>query len=208
MIRLAPDTPTVRNLARRLGVRPSTLMSRFARADLPSPKSYLAAITAAACGPALRGLRPLDRRRGLPTRVFVAPVLRAARPVTPRHHVNRVPASLPISRGGGTICNAPHCTLRRHLGAVSSAAAHREPLMSCVYDPGDESATVCCTMAYDLRRYQPSNATVQVVPPSADCCQNCLTRPSGCGVQAARCFSGLPPGPIPSPSSTMLLPLR
>ena len=44
MIRLAPDTPTVRNLSRRLGVRPSTLMSRFARADLPSPKSYLAAI--------------------------------------------------------------------------------------------------------------------------------------------------------------------
>ena len=44
MIRFAPDTPTVRNLARRLGVRPSTLMSRFARADLPSPKSYLAAI--------------------------------------------------------------------------------------------------------------------------------------------------------------------
>ncbi len=44
MIRLAPDTPTVRQLSRRLGVRPSTLMSRFARAELPSPKSYLAAI--------------------------------------------------------------------------------------------------------------------------------------------------------------------
>lgn len=44
LIRLAPDTPTVRNLARRLGVRPSTLMSRFARAEAPSPKSYLAAI--------------------------------------------------------------------------------------------------------------------------------------------------------------------
>lgn len=44
MIRLAPDTPTVRNLSKRLGVRPSTLMSRFARAELPSPKSYLAAV--------------------------------------------------------------------------------------------------------------------------------------------------------------------
>lgn len=44
VIRLAPDTPTVRILSTRLGVRPSTLMSRFARADLPSPKSYLAAI--------------------------------------------------------------------------------------------------------------------------------------------------------------------
>jgi AraC-like DNA-binding protein len=44
MIRLAPDTPTVTDLARRLYVRPSTLMSRFARAGLPSPKNYLAAV--------------------------------------------------------------------------------------------------------------------------------------------------------------------
>ena len=33
---------TVRQLARRLGVLPSTLMSRFFRAELPAPKSYLA----------------------------------------------------------------------------------------------------------------------------------------------------------------------
>jgi AraC-like DNA-binding protein len=44
LIRLAPDTPTVTSLAQRLYVRPSTLMSRFARAGLPSPKNYLAAI--------------------------------------------------------------------------------------------------------------------------------------------------------------------
>ena len=33
---------TVRQLSRRLGVLPSTLMSRFFRANLPAPKSYLA----------------------------------------------------------------------------------------------------------------------------------------------------------------------
>lgn len=44
LIRLAPDTPTVAVLSQRLYVRPSTLMSRFARAGLPSPKNYLAAI--------------------------------------------------------------------------------------------------------------------------------------------------------------------
>ncbi|MEP6833488.1 MAG: helix-turn-helix domain-containing protein [Gemmatimonas sp.] len=33
---------TVRQLARRLGVLPSTLMSRFFRAEIPAPKSYLA----------------------------------------------------------------------------------------------------------------------------------------------------------------------
>ena len=44
LIRLAPDTPTVTTLAQRLYVRPSTLMSRFSRAGLPSPKNYLAAI--------------------------------------------------------------------------------------------------------------------------------------------------------------------
>jgi AraC-like DNA-binding protein len=44
MIRLAPETVTVRKLATKLHVRPSTLMSRFGRAGLPSPKNYLAAI--------------------------------------------------------------------------------------------------------------------------------------------------------------------
>ena len=44
MIRLAPETVTVRRMAVRLHVRPSTLMSRFQRAGLPSPKSYLAMI--------------------------------------------------------------------------------------------------------------------------------------------------------------------
>jgi AraC-like DNA-binding protein len=42
--RLAPVLTTVQDLARHLGVRPSTLMSRFYRARLPSPKSYLAAM--------------------------------------------------------------------------------------------------------------------------------------------------------------------
>jgi AraC-like DNA-binding protein len=44
LVRLAPATPTVRLLARQLAVRPSTLMSRFGRAGLPSPKNYLAAV--------------------------------------------------------------------------------------------------------------------------------------------------------------------
>jgi len=44
MIQIAPETVTVRQLAARLQVRASTLMSRFQRAGLPSPKSYLAAV--------------------------------------------------------------------------------------------------------------------------------------------------------------------
>lgn len=44
LIRLAPDLLTVRDLARRLTVCPSTLLSRFARAALPSPKTYLATV--------------------------------------------------------------------------------------------------------------------------------------------------------------------
>ena len=44
LVRLAPETPTVRLLTERLAVRPSTLMSRFGRAGLPSPKNYLAAV--------------------------------------------------------------------------------------------------------------------------------------------------------------------
>lgn len=44
LIRIAPVTPTARELAARLQVRPSTLMSRFVRAGLPSPKNYLTAV--------------------------------------------------------------------------------------------------------------------------------------------------------------------
>jgi AraC-like DNA-binding protein len=44
LIRLAPAVPTVRGLCRQLGVRPSTFMSRFFRAGLPSPKRYLAVV--------------------------------------------------------------------------------------------------------------------------------------------------------------------
>lgn len=44
LIRLAPETTTVRALCRRFHLRPSTLMSRFARAGLPSPKTYLASV--------------------------------------------------------------------------------------------------------------------------------------------------------------------
>ena len=42
LARLAPVLTTVRRLARHLQMRPSTLMSRFYRGGLPSPKSYLA----------------------------------------------------------------------------------------------------------------------------------------------------------------------
>jgi AraC-like DNA-binding protein len=44
MVRMAPAAPAVRELARRLQTKPSTLMSRFSRAGLPTPKTYLAAI--------------------------------------------------------------------------------------------------------------------------------------------------------------------
>lgn len=44
LVRLAPDTSTARQLAAALGIRSTTLVSRFCRAGLPSPKSYLAAM--------------------------------------------------------------------------------------------------------------------------------------------------------------------
>lgn len=44
LVRFSPEVVTARDLADRLRVRDTTLMSRFARAGLPSPKSYLAAM--------------------------------------------------------------------------------------------------------------------------------------------------------------------
>jgi AraC-like DNA-binding protein len=44
MVRLAPSTAVARRLAQQTRLRPSTLTSRFARAGLPSPKTYIAAL--------------------------------------------------------------------------------------------------------------------------------------------------------------------
>lgn len=44
LVGTAPDTTTVRAIALRLGVTPSTLVSRFVRAGLPSPKDHLVAV--------------------------------------------------------------------------------------------------------------------------------------------------------------------
>ena len=44
MIRLAPSTPVARHVAVQARMRPSTMVSRFARAGLPSPKTYMAAL--------------------------------------------------------------------------------------------------------------------------------------------------------------------
>lgn len=44
LVIVAPLTTTVRMLCRRLRVQPTTLMSRFDRAGMPSPKRYLSAV--------------------------------------------------------------------------------------------------------------------------------------------------------------------
>ena len=44
LVRLAPETNTVRQFCRDLGLHPSTFVPRFHRIDLPSPKRYLAAM--------------------------------------------------------------------------------------------------------------------------------------------------------------------
>lgn len=44
LVHAAPETATVRRLARRLHITPSTLVSRFARHALPSPKDHLVAV--------------------------------------------------------------------------------------------------------------------------------------------------------------------
>lgn len=44
LVRLGFEVPAVRTIAVRLQLKPSTLMSRFVRAGLPSPKTYLAAV--------------------------------------------------------------------------------------------------------------------------------------------------------------------
>ncbi len=44
LVRSAPETTTVRRLARALDITPSTFVSRFVRSGLPSPKDHLVAV--------------------------------------------------------------------------------------------------------------------------------------------------------------------
>ncbi len=44
LVQAAPPTTTVRHLSTQLKIQPSTLVSRFVRASLPSPKRYLVAV--------------------------------------------------------------------------------------------------------------------------------------------------------------------
>ena len=44
LVRTAPDTTTVRTFANALSITPSTLVSRFVRSGLPSPKDHLVAV--------------------------------------------------------------------------------------------------------------------------------------------------------------------
>ena len=62
LVRTAPDVTTVRALCRRLHLPPSTFVSRFLRAGLPSPKRYLAwtRLLHAAAYLELRGLSIAD----------------------------------------------------------------------------------------------------------------------------------------------------
>ena len=106
MIRLAPDTPTVTALAERLYVRPSTLMSRFARAGLPSPKNYLSAIRLLHAAYLFEAARAVGGGRGLPAGVLLAPELR---PASPRHAGRDgagVPPPVPLSGGAGAVRGA------------------------------------------------------------------------------------------------------
>jgi AraC-like DNA-binding protein len=44
LVRTAPETTTIRQLTKRLAISPSTLVSRFLRAGLPTPRDHLVAV--------------------------------------------------------------------------------------------------------------------------------------------------------------------
>ena len=73
-----PRVSTVRVLARRLDVLPSTLMSRFFRARLPAPKQYLATARLVRAARLFENPGLLRRERREPPRLFVAAELRSS----------------------------------------------------------------------------------------------------------------------------------
>ena len=103
LIRLAPETSTVTALAERHFVRPSTLMSRFARAGLPSPKNYLAAVRLLHAAYLFQATGLSGGRRGLSPGVLLTPELRAASPSHAGDHRGRVPPPLSVRARAGAL---------------------------------------------------------------------------------------------------------
>jgi len=114
LVRVAPATPNVRQLARQTRIAPSTLVSRFTRAGLPSPKTYLAGIRLLYASQFLEqeGLSVSD----------VAYRLECSSPQSFGRHLRGmlgVTAAISLLCGDGTLCAGSAAPLCWRLGPVS-----------------------------------------------------------------------------------------
>lgn len=136
--RLAPVMPTVRGLARHFRIHPTTLMSRFWRARLPSPKTYLTGMrllhaASLYLNPGLSHAE-IARRLDYASRASLYRHLRVALGVTPGEFRVRFPFEVLLERYVGLLITPYRDTLR---------AFH--PLIAGKRDQGPDAARVSWT---------------------------------------------------------------
>ena len=112
---------TVRQLARRLNVLPSTLMSRFFRARLPAAQTLPRVRSPDSCRAAVResGVVHIGRRES--PRLLVATELRPARAYGAEHHRRRVSLYLRWRTHAGPVPSRAHPAECRAAAGTSSA---------------------------------------------------------------------------------------
>src|SRR5581483_10252524 len=75
--------------------------------------------------PAVRGQGPLDRGRGVPARVLLAPELRAPPAGDAGHHRHRVPAAVPVRPRHGSVPGSDGAPVRGALARLPPARPGR-----------------------------------------------------------------------------------
>ena len=116
-----PRICTVRAFARRLDVLPSTLMSRFFRAQVPAPKQYLAIARLVRAARALRESGLFRRERRQSSRLFVATELRTTCPIA--HARDGRAVSRSVRRRGHARPLSPRPRTPAHRKAARAPAA-------------------------------------------------------------------------------------
>ena len=123
LVRTAPETTTVRRLADALSITPSTLVSRFVRSGLPSPKDHLVAIRLCHAAKLFDDgdLTIADVAYRLD---FASPaILRAASAGRPRHHAERVSHAISLLFRAAAIPRPLCAPVSRNVERIQAAGA-------------------------------------------------------------------------------------
>ena len=134
LVRTAPETTTVRQLATALEVTPSTLISRFNRTGLPSPKDHLVAVrlchAARTFDEGDHTIGDVAYRLGFASPQAFGRHLRAVLGITPSEFRNRFPFGVMLDRFIDRMVT-PYVPVWQRFRPLAPGRTEREESISC-----------------------------------------------------------------------------